>query len=412
MAYLTRLTLTNFRNFRELELELPPGVVVLYGGNAQGKTTLLEAVYLLAIARSFRAENERELVNFAAARNGEPAFVGGVLDKGDARVAVYVGYQPIARPGRRGGATVPSAGGPPRIEPAGRPAGLGYAVQKQIRVNRARKRAADLVGVVGAVLFSAEDLELALGPPAIRRRYLDILISQGNPLYLKSLQRYYRVVKQRNRLLHLLREGRAGAAELEYWDDELAREGAALTWQRSVALKLLADLGAEQHRELGNPGQEFRLEYCPSVAPGAAAATAESNFRELLAARRPQERAAGRTTIGPQRDDFQLLVDGVDMGRFASRGEARTLALTLRLAEVSYLAAVRAEEPIVLLDDALSEMDAARRRRALTKIAGYGQSLITTTDLEPVKAFFGAGAAYRAVAGGTVTPGANPVEQG
>lgn len=407
MAYLTRLTLTNFRNFRELELELPPGVVVLYGGNAQGKTTLLEAVYLLAIARSFRAENERELVNFAAARNGEPAFVGGVLDKGEARVAVYVGYQPIARPGR-GGATVPPAGEQTGNEPAGRAAKLGYAVQKQIRVNRARKRAADLVGVVGAVLFSAEDLELALGPPSVRRRYLDILISQGNPLYLKSLQRYYRVVKQRNRLLHLLREGRAGAAELEYWDDELVREGAALTWQRSVALQLLADLGAEQHRELGNPGQEFRLEYCPSVAPGAAAATAESNFRELLAARRPQERAAGRTTIGPQRDDFQLLVDGVDMGRFASRGEARTLALTLRLAEVSYLAAVRAEEPIVLLDDALSEMDAARRRRALTKIAGYGQSLITTTDLEPVKAFFGAGAAYRAVAGGTVTPGTNP----
>ena len=408
MAYLTRLTLTNFRNFRELELELPSGVVVLYGGNAQGKTTLLEAVYLLAIARSFRAENERELVNFAAARKGEAAFVGGVLDKGEARVAVYVGYQPIARPGRRGGATVPPAGGQPQNEPAGRMAGLGYAVQKQIRVNRARKRAADLVGVVGAVLFSAEDLELVLGPPAGRRRYLDILISQGNPLYLKSLQRYYRVVKQRNRLLHLLREGRAGAAELEYWDDELVREGAALTWQRSVALQLLADLGAEHHRELGNPGQAFRLEYGPSVAPGAAAATAESNFRELLAARRPQERAAGRTTIGPQRDDFQLLVDGVDMGRFASRGEARTLALTLRLAEVSYLAAVRAEEPIVLLDDALSEMDAARRRRALTKIAGYGQSLITTTDLEPVRAFFGAGATYLSVAAGTVTPGTNP----
>lgn len=407
MAYLTRLTLTNFRNFRELELELPSGVVVLYGGNAQGKTTLLEAVYLLAIARSFRAENERELVNFAAARKGEAAFVGGVLDKGEARVAVYVGYQPIVRPGRRGGATIPPAGESPGIEPAGRPAGLGYAVQKQIRVNRARKRAADLVGVVGAVLFSAEDLELVLGPPAGRRRYLDILISQGNPLYLKSLQRYYRVVKQRNRLLHLLREGRAGAAELEYWDDELVREGAALTWQRSVALQLLADLGAEQHRELGNPGQEFRLEYGPSVAPGAAAATAESNFRELLAARRPQERAAGRTTIGPQRDDFQLLVDGVDMGRFASRGEARTLALTLRLAEVSYLATVRAEEPIVLLDDALSEMDAARRRRALTKIAGYGQSLITTTDLEPVRAFFGDRATYRQVAAGTVMPGTN-----
>ena len=408
MAYLTRLTLTNFRNFRGLELELPPGVVVLYGGNAQGKTTLLEAVYLLAIARSFRAENERELVNFAAARNREPALVGGVLDSGDAPVSVYVGYQCVDRPERRGGVVVPPPGASPGIEPAGRPSGLGYAVQKQIRVNRVRKRAADLVGVIGAVLFSAEDIELVQGPPAGRRRYLDILISQGNPLYLKTLQRYYRVVKQRNRLLHLLREGRAGAAELEYWDEELAREGAALTWQRRVALQLLADLGAAHHRELGNPGQEFRLEYHPSVAPGAALAAAETNFRELLAARRPQERAAGRTTIGPQRDDFQLRVDGVDMSRFASRGEARTLALTLRLAEVSYLAAVRAEEPIVLLDDVLSEMDAARRRRVMTKIAGYGQSLITTTDLEPVRAFFGARATYLSVAAGTVTPATNP----
>lgn len=407
MASLTRLTLTNFRNFRGLELELPPGVVVLYGGNAQGKTTLLEAVYLLAIARSFRAENERELVNFAAAREREPALVGGLLDKGDAPVSVYVGYQCIDRQDRRGGAIIPPPGASPATESAGRPGSLGYAVQKQIRVNRVRKRAADLVGVIGVVLFSAEDIELVQGPPTGRRRYLDILISQGNPLYLKTLQRYYRVVKQRNRLLHLLREGRAGAAELEYWDAELAREGAALTWQRSVALQLLADLGAAHHRELGNPGQEFRLEYRPSVAPGAALAAAESNFRELLAARRPQERAAGRTTIGPQRDDFQLRVDGVDMSRFASRGEARTLALTLRLAEVSYLAAVRAEEPIVLLDDVLSEMDATRRRRVLTKIAGYGQSLITTTDLEPVKAFFGDRATYLSVAAGTVTPGTN-----
>ena len=395
LAALTRLTLTNFRNFRGLDLELPPGVVTLYGGNAQGKTTLLEAVYLLAIARSFRAENERELVNLQAARDGEPASVGGVLERGEERVTVYVGYERVERAGQRGGA---ASGGP-----VGRD-GLDYSVRRQIRINRTAKRAADLVGVIGAVLFSAEDIELVQGAPAGRRRYLDILISQSNPLYLKALQRYYRVVKQRNRLLRLLREGRAEARELEFWDEELVREGAWLTGQRDGALKLLAELGAEHHRDLGNPGQEFRLEYRPSVVPGEDAAATEANFRELLAARRGQERATGSTALGPHRDDFALRVDGLDMGYFASRGEARTLALTLRLAEAGYLALAREEEPIALLDDALSEMDAERRRRVLTKIAGYGQSLITTTDLEPVKAFFGDGAAYMRVEGGTVAP--------
>lgn len=397
MATLARLTLTNFRNFRGLELELPPGVVVLYGGNAAGKTTLLEAVYLLAIARSFRAENERELVNFQAARDGEPALVGGVLERGEERVSVYVGYQRVERAGQRGG----DAGGATAVGAAGR-GGLDYSVRRQIRVNRAAKRAADLVGVMGAVLFSAEDIELVQGAPAGRRRYLDILISQGNPLYLKALQRYYRVVRQRNRLLRLLREGRAEARELEFWDEELVREGAWLTGQRGAALKLLAELGAEHHGDLGNPGQDFRLEYRPSVVPGEDAEATEGNFRELLTARRAQERAVGSTALGPHRDDFALLVDGLDMGYFASRGEARTLALTLRLAEAAYLALAREDEPIVLLDDALSEMDAARRRRALTKIGGYGQALITTTDLEPARAFFGDGAVYMRVEEGTV----------
>ena len=397
MASLARLTLTNFRNFPALELDLPPGVIVLYGDNAQGKTTLLEAVYLLAIARSFRAENERELVNFPAARSGQPALVGGLLDKGDARVSVYIGYQTVDRPPRPA-ASVP---GHPATEPT---AALDYSVRRQIRVNRSPKRAADLVGVIGAVLFSADDINLLQGPPAGRRRYLDILISQANPLYLKALQRYYRVVKQRNRLLHLLREGRAGPDELEYWDTELVREGSWLTWQRNSALDLLAALAAEHYQDLGNPGQELRWQYRPSVLPGADAAATAVNFQRLLTARRPQERAAATTAIGPQRDDFQLLVDGLDMGLFASRGEARTLALTLRLAEASYLAAVRADEPIVLLDDVLSEMDAARRRRVLTKIASYHQSLITTTDLEPVKAFFGDLASYLQDQDGAVAP--------
>ena len=389
MAYLARLTLTNFRNFAELELELPPGVVALYGANAQGKTTLLEAVYLLAIARSFRADNEREVVNFRAAQAGQQALAGGVLDKNGERVSIYVGYQCINHP-------VSSAA-------ASRDGGLNYSVQKQIRVNRVRHTAAELVGTIGAVLFSAGDIELVQGPPSGRRRYLDILISQGNPLYLKVLQRYQRVLQQRNRLLRLLREGRAEAVELEFWDAELTREGAWLTWQRGEAIALLAGLCAEHHRNLSSPGETLLLEHRPSIPQGESAEATEASFREALAAQRQRELATGSTALGPHRDDFKLLVDDVDMRVFASRGEARTLALTLRLAEASYLSAVRDDEPIVLLDDVLSEMDAFRQRRVLGKIAGYRQSLITTTDPAALRDFFGSAATYLRVDGGAVT---------
>lgn len=173
MAYLSRLSLINFRNFGELELDLPLGVVVFTGANAQGKTTLLEAVYLLALARSFRAENEREVISFSAGLNGEQALVRGIVEKKGQRLSVNVGYQSTATPG----STTASADG------------LGYSVRKQIRVNRIRYTAADLVGMVGAVLFSADDIELVYGAPSGRRRYLDILVSQADPPYIKALQR-------------------------------------------------------------------------------------------------------------------------------------------------------------------------------------------------------------------------------
>ena len=390
MALLSRLILANFRNFPALDLALPPGVVVLVGANAQGKTSLLEAVYLLAIARSFRAENEREVVNFAAAREGQQALVGGHLERDEQRLQVYVGYSCTAAP------AASQAG-------SGK-AGLNYSVRKEIRVNRVRRTAADLVGTVGAVLFNADDIQLVQGPPTGRRRYLDILISQGDPLYLKTLQRYTQVVRQRNRLLRLLREGRADNSELEFWDDRLVREGAWLTWQRARALNLLAGLGADHHRNLSSPGELLTLEHLPSVPVGQDLDATAGHFRQALAGQQARELATASTAVGPHRDDFNLLVDGVDMGTFASRGQARTLALTLRLAEASYLSQVRQDEPVVLLDDVLSEMDEDRRRRVLEKVAGYGQSLITTTDLDLVRPYFGNSATYLLVADGAVTP--------
>ena len=391
---LTRLRLTDFRNLADVDLEIPAGVSVYFGQNAQGKTTLVEAVYLLAIARSFRAENERELVNFAAARQGGLALVEGLLEDAAgidgepssaaaaaARHRVIIGYR-----------ASPIAGGP------------GYRVNKQIRVNRVRRTAGSLVGLVHAVLFSALDIGLVQGPPSARRRFLDILISQADPLYLQGLQRYQKVLQQRNRLLRLRREGRARPDEMEFWDDELIREGAWLTWRRHEVMSILAPACIQHHRDLSGPSETLELRYQPSVPLAAASDGMAAGYRETLRAAAGRERAAAATAAGPHRDDFAIIVNGADMGAYASRGQARTLALALRLAEAETLSAARGAGPLLLLDDALSEMDAARRRRVLEKAAQYPQVLITTTDVEQVSGYFGPAAAYFQVAGGQITP--------
>ena len=378
------MRLSNFRNLVEVDLEIPAGVSVYFGENAQGKTALVEAVYILAITRSFRAENERELVNFAAARDGELALVEGLIEDADdpsERQRVIVGYRVFASE---------SSSGP------------GYRVSKDIRVNRLKRTAGELVGVVHAVLFSALDIELVQGPPSARRRFLDILISQADPVYLQSLQRYQQVLRQRNRLLRLRREGRAAPDEMEFWDDELVREGAWLTWRRHEVMSALAPACVRHHGELGGTDETLELRYRPSVPLSETEHGMSGNFRDSLSAVAVREQATAATAAGPHRDDFEILVNGVDMGAFASRGQARTIALSLRLAEAETLSAARGRGPLLLLDDALSEMDSSRRRRLLEKASQYPQVLITTTDPEQVSRFFGAGAFYFKVDGGRV----------
>ena len=388
---LSRLRLSNFRNLAEVDLEVPPGVSVYHGQNAQGKTALVEAIYLLAIARSFRAENERELVNFDAAREGGQALIDGVVeddapgpdDGSPSRQRVIVGY---------------------RASPSDSASGPGYRMHKEIRVDRMRRTAGSLVGLVHAVLFSVQDIDLVQGPPSARRRFLDILISQADPLYLQCLQRYQRVVQQRNRLLRLRREGRAAPDEMEFWDDELVREGSWLTWRRNEVMDILTPACVRHHRDLGGPGEALELRYRPSVPLSATAEGMADCYREALQVVVARERATAATAVGPHRDDFDIVVNGVDMRAFASRGQARTLALSLRLAEAETLSAVRGTRPLLLLDDALSEMDSDRRRRVLEKTADYPQVMITTTDVEQVLGYFGSSATYFRVDGGEITP--------
>ena len=372
---------------------------MLSGRNARGKTSLLEAIYLLAIARSFRAENEYELVNWDTAAEGGSALVGGTIEKQAERLRVYVGYQCI-----------------PTQDPAGesdRRTERPFGVRRQIRVSRIKRTAAALVGLVNAVVFTASDLEVVQGSPSIRRRYLDILISQLDQAYFKSLQRYHRVLQQRNRLLRLLQDRRGDEDELTFWDEELVKEGSWVVGRRSEAMASLSILCRERHSELTADTEDLVLEYRPNVprhGPPGSDQDVRGEFKAALADSRRKELGQGSTVVGPHRDDFKLLVNNVDMRTYASRGQARTLALTLRLAEAAYIASTRGEGPIVLLDDVLSEMDSFRRERVLAFFthSQYQQVIITTTELGPILSSPLPSAAYFEVEEGQVSRIATP----
>ena len=393
MARITRLSLVNYRNFREADIAPPAGVSVFHGGNAQGKTSLLEAAYTLAVGRSFRTERERQVLNFDAAQDGAAAYITGTACVDGQSLMVVIGYQPTVRE-----ATADGGGDADGSVTATLP-----AVTKQIRVNRQPATASGLVGRIGASLFSVDDLDLVLGSPSNRRRYLDVLISQADRSYLQALQRFQAALRNRNGLLRRRREGHVDPEELEYWDEQLVQSGAAVTFGRSQALARLSVLARRQHGELGEPGQDLALEYLPSVSPGEGVEESASAFRRELERSSAREQATGITAVGPHRDNFATHLNGRDAASFASRGEARTIALALRLAEAEYLAETRGDDPIILLDDVFSEMDDGRRERVLQKVARYRQTLITTTDVGPVRAALGDNAAYFRVADGTVS---------
>ncbi|MCE2465538.1 MAG: DNA replication/repair protein RecF [Dehalococcoidia bacterium] len=391
---LSHLSLTNFRNFRQLDLDVPSGVTVISGRNAQGKTSLLEAIYLLAIARSFRAESEHQVVGWTASSEDGTALVSGTFDHEGVETKINIAY---------------------RLSSSARPDSLSEiegarpspTLRKQISVSRVRRSASELVGVVNAVLFSADDIQLVYGAPSLRRRYLDILISQVSQPYLKTLQRYQKVLLQRNRLLKMIHERKAGEDELAFWDEQLIAEGTWITERRHETMSSLADYCREEHIHLSGGSEPLVLDYQPSVPAGpinGEDSGLKLAFEKALDASRTREKQRGSTEVGPHRDNLKLWVGGVDMGTYASRGQARTLALALRLGEAAFLSTARGHGPIVLLDDVLSELDALRRERVLSRAAEYPQTLITTSDMESLQAFPLSGATYMRVEDGEVSP--------
>ena len=364
--------MTNFRNYERLELALPPHLMVLQGDNAQGKTNLLEAIYLLATAKSHRATAERELINWATPREelGIARLLAQVqIGSGSLRVEI---------------ALIGAYHSPEEAT----------HVQKRIRINGVPRRAIDLVGQVNVVLFSSQDIDLIGGAPSLRRRYLDLTNCQVDSRYVRALQRYNKVLLHRNRLLRLIGERRAEAGELDFWDRELVENGSYLIMKRQHMVAELDEFARPIHRQLSS-GESLKIAYLPSVS---------GDFDQRLKDVRKREIAQGVTLVGPHRDDLAFLVNDVDMNIYGSRGQQRTIALSSKLAEASFMRSKIDDHPILLLDDMLSELDAARRHHLLASIGSYQQVVITTTDLDRFDPGFLAEAALFRVSEGRINP--------
>ncbi|MDZ7372982.1 MAG: DNA replication and repair protein RecF [candidate division KSB1 bacterium] len=339
-----RAHLVNYRNWRTCNVAFAERLTVLVGPNGSGKTNLVESVYLAAYGRVLRGKDSD------AVRWGEREASAEVRFRADG------GTESIVRA---------------RLSASG----------KEIAVNgRVVESRGELVGRFPLVFCSGADEEIVRGEPEFRRRFLDALGTLVNPEYLPTLREYLRSVKQRNRLL--LQAGQEGLgrvrAGLEAWDEQLVRLGERLLRKRLRYLQELEPYFAEFYGKLSGESAEGRLVYLSTVPLGGGEVA--EKYRAELARRSTEERLRGMTLVGPHRDDFRIEVAGIDYRRFASRGQVKLASLALRLAQATMIARARDERPVVVIDDAFSELDDEKAGRALEALADYQVILATAEE--------------------------------
>ena len=354
--WLSQLTLVNFRNFRTLRLEPQPGVLLFCGPNGQGKTNLLESVYVLATTRSPRTSVERELLSWRAPEDADLAAVVPPFARLEARVRRVEGevHLELTFEAERSNANGAAPG----------------AVTRGIKVNGLPTRATGLVGQLPVVYFSPADVELAGGAPAGRRQYLNLANSQVSSSHLRALQRYNRVLLQRNQVLRLVRERRQAAAALEPWTEQMLDWGAQILRQRLAMLRDVDQRLVTIFRDLAGTSETLRIVYRSTVSNVSTdPADLVDSFRQRQAQLAAREIDQAVSLVGPHRDDFTFVLDGIDLNTYGSRGQQRLAGLALKLAEADWMRAELGELPVVLLDDMLSELDPQRRAYVLQRVA-------------------------------------------
>ena len=375
--HLTRIALTDFRVFSRLELDLPGRLLVLVGDNAQGKTTLLEAIYYLATFTSLQAGSDRQLINFTAAEQNQ-AVGRLVADFSKTGQSHRLEVRLIQENGGNGGSRL----------------------RKQILLDGVTRPAHEVVGFFSAVIFLPQMTRIIEGSPDERRRYLNLALSQAVPGYAKTLAEYTQVITQRNALLKQLGERGGDPDQLTYWDELLVDRGTFLILHRIRAIQELERLAARIHTRLTHSAEVLRLLYQPSYDPKPSAegqytlnlrstaqhssltfAEIQQGFLQRLRQLRTEEIQRGVTVCGPHRDELRFLANGVDLGDFGSRGQVRTTMLSLKLAELMWIKDRTGEWPVLLLDEIMAELDLQRRADLQTYLLENEQQvLLTTTD--------------------------------
>lgn len=346
---LENLTIRDFRNYHRAELVFSPRVNLIIGRNAQGKTNLLEAAYMLAIGKSFRASSDKDLPRY-----GSDAFrlAGRFISGGGVRLDIEYLFGPEGKVIRQNGVPL--------------------------------RRAQDLFGQVKVVLFSPDDLQLLKGGPEQRRSYLDLYLAQTDQRYRYAIYNYHRLLAQRNEGLRRVRDGLADREELAAWNETFVQRAQEVISRRIEALTVLAPLISSYHRKISDGSEEVELAY---LLGGRTAAHGgmdlQEHLRRDLKEREREEIARGLSVVGPHRDDLSLtFLSGHNLRLFASQGQQRTAALAMKLAAVDFLSGSSGESPLVLLDDVMSELDTARQEALLRFLTDANQTMITSTNAE------------------------------
>jgi len=342
---LRKLRLLNFRNYAQLELKFPAATNFFYGANAQGKSNLLEALHCLSLTRSFRTSADQELLRFGA---DTAEVVGEYVDELGTEHLLTIVY---------------------RREQA-----------KQISLDRKRLNShAALVGKFPIVLFSPESHRITAGAPAERRRFADVLLSQGSPVYLADLQEYNRVLRQRNALLAEFANTAGGT--LAAWDESLALYGCKIVQARYQFVRDNCEILQQAYAHISASTHSLQLAYRSQFETLRIDEITPPKFLERLGEYRGREKQRGQTLVGPHRDDLELSINGVDLRRFGSRGEHKSAIMALKMMETEYLKRRLNTAPIILLDDLISELDETRARQCVQYFSGRGQLFISAVSL-------------------------------
>ncbi len=336
--WIESLECKNFRNYKNLSVHFDSGVNFLYGDNAQGKTNILEAVYIASTSKSHKSIKDRELILFGE----NESHIRVVLKKKD--VSHKIDFH-IRKNNTKGVAI------------------NGFPI----------KKASELYGFLNVVLFSPEDLFIVKNGPSDRRRFIDRELCQINHIYLKNLSDYNRVLNQRNKLLKDISANELLKSTLDVWDEQLLNYGKKIIADRTQFLKNLTEIMKVIHGRLTGDAEDIVLKYEPSAY--------ESEFENQILMSRERDLVLGQTTVGPHRDDFSIMVNGINIRKFGSQGQQRSAALSLKLSEIKMIEQETNDKPVLLLDDVFSELDSHRQEYLLSEINST-QTILTGTGLD------------------------------